>query len=143
MSSNQPWPLGKDNPDCICSELPNVNCPVHIIKTPNQDNNFEQTIRAIFLKNTMPEPNDPELTEFDVEAIIKELAISFQSSLEEAVRLARIDENQHWINHCQKAIDENDPSKNSTTSKIFKHRIKMHNERIDELATLTKDQEKQ
>lgn len=26
------WPMGKDHPDCICSDMPNVNCVVHITK---------------------------------------------------------------------------------------------------------------
>lgn len=24
------WPFGKDNPNCICGDLPNANCPVHV-----------------------------------------------------------------------------------------------------------------
>lgn len=26
------WPSGKDNPKCICTDIPNVNCDVHVRK---------------------------------------------------------------------------------------------------------------
>lgn len=37
----------------------------------------EKMIRPIFIKHTMPEEGDPELTLFDTEAIIDELAYIF------------------------------------------------------------------
>lgn len=57
------WPLGRDNPDCICGKNPNINCDVHVtkmsptsVKSPDKD---YQPHRQGLHSDDSPYPGEP------------------------------------------------------------------------------------